>query len=316
MSTAESSRKPTGAELWTPTRPALEVVHQPELVRPRRLEYATPEQVGNFQERGYANLEGMFDHQQVETMRAGLTVLREAGWIQTDEGWKGIGEDWDQRLGVKEGKKKFDSLHDLERFHDVFIHPFLGPHPELFGAMAEMVESDSLEFLFSTLHNKRKATGDEVGSPIPSHQDSASYRHERPDGTNGVVIGFIVLDDMTDENGVLRFFDRSHEQGPIPHLRNPQVAKAAPYLSLEEWPLEEATPVYAKAGDVIAFSPDTVHISGPNVSGAERRGLRGVWRDPRATFRQGVVGEVAGDIVRPIVFGTRPKDSAALPMKH
>ena len=103
------------------------------------------------------------------------------------------------------------------------------------------------------------------GSPFPMHQDGAYFENLPARYVNAVVY----LDDMTPENGPLRFLPGSHRNGLIPHL-----TEGKKHLPLDQYPIEAGESVLANAGDVVLFSPWTVHGSMPNRSQMVRRTVR------------------------------------------
>ncbi len=82
------------------------------------------------------------------------------------------------------------------------------------------------------------------------------------------------FDDAPEEKGAYRI-PGSHKLGPLEHQ-----SEGGWHLSFEEYPLSEAVPCRARAGDVLFFSYLTVHGSGLNTSSDARTTLLVQMRDP------------------------------------
>ena len=84
--------------------------------------------------------------------------------------------------------------------------------------------------------------------------------------------------------------------------------KGSHYLPMNEYPIDQATPVSMKAGDLLIFSYLTVHGSTPNTSDQWRRMLLFSLRSPldnRKSEPEGSVGQ--GLIVRGVHPNPVPK---------
>lgn len=128
---------------------------------------------------------------------------------------------------------------------------------------------------------KPRATGDTYGGKFPPHQDYPFFPHEN----YNMLAAIVYLTDITEDMGPVRVFPESHRNGPIEHLRT---ENGTPYLDDAPYPLDEAVAVTGKAGDMVAFNLNTVHISGPNKSNRDRiswllqvrgNGSKRVWGD-------------------------------------
>ena len=126
--------------------------------------------------------------------------------------------------------------------------------------MGSLVGCDDVELCRATIITKPP----ETGAPFPLHQDGA-YIDMAPHYVQAVVY----LDDMTEENGPIRFLAGSHRQGLLPHS-----TEGKRHLPLDTYSLEQATPILAKAGDIVCFSPWAVHGSDRNRSQQIRRTVR------------------------------------------
>ncbi|GAB4455941.1 MAG: hypothetical protein OHK0029_12960 [Armatimonadaceae bacterium] len=248
----------------------------------------TGEQKVFYEEKGWLRLEAVCTGDEVETLRAELDFLFEH-WAQEGSGWKG---DWIQRYMDAETARKARGvvLHNLERYAagwNRFIY-----NAPLIEAVADLI-GPNVEFHSTSTHVK----GPEAGMAFPMHQDSAFYNH----ANDRLVIAALHLDDTNDENGVFRFVDGSHRTGLIPHvIRNADGSRATPHLSVEEHPLENSTPVYCRAGDVVLFNLHTIHGSDVNRSPHLRRLVVARYRDPQNIQQTGI------NPFGPMVAGVRP----------
>ena len=120
-------------------------------------------------------------------------------------------------------------------------------------------------------HNKMFIKPPEKGSPFPMHQDVPFFPHEK----HSMIAAIVHFDDAPLEKGCLRVVPGSHKLGMLPHI-----AEGNYHLPPDEYPVEAATPIPAKAGDVIFFSYLTIHGSGVNVSSEARTTLLIQMRDP------------------------------------
>jgi phytanoyl-CoA hydroxylase len=120
-------------------------------------------------------------------------------------------------------------------------------------------------------HTKIFVKPAEKGSPFPMHQDAAHFPHTRH--TVGAAI--FHFDDAPEEKGCVRVVPGSHRNGPLPHIE-----EGGWHLPPSRWPLEDALPVPAEAGDVLFLSYLTVHGSGINRAPEARTTLLIQFRDP------------------------------------
>jgi ectoine hydroxylase-related dioxygenase (phytanoyl-CoA dioxygenase family) len=120
-------------------------------------------------------------------------------------------------------------------------------------------------------HTKAFVKPPENGSPFPMHQDYPYFPHAKH-SVGAVILHF---DDAGVEKGCVRVVPGSQRRGPLPH--DPE---GGHHLPREEWPLAEAVPCEAEAGDALFFSYLLVHGSGVNTSAEARTTLLIQYRDP------------------------------------
>jgi ectoine hydroxylase-related dioxygenase (phytanoyl-CoA dioxygenase family) len=120
-------------------------------------------------------------------------------------------------------------------------------------------------------HTKAFVKPPEKGSPFPMHQDAPFFPHER----HSMIAVILHFDDAPLEKGCVRVVPGSHKLDLLPHLPT-----GGWHLDPAEYPVADATPVPAKAGDALFFSYLTIHGSGINESDEARTTLLIQMRDP------------------------------------
>jgi phytanoyl-CoA hydroxylase len=95
------------------------------------------------------------------------------------------------------------------------------------------------------------------GAPFPVHQDWWYF----PTKNDTMIAATIFLSDADENAGGMRVYPGSHKLGPLENSSGMQRSE-----SLQVYPLERATPINARRGDVLFFSYFTLHGSLPNRS--------------------------------------------------
>lgn len=120
-------------------------------------------------------------------------------------------------------------------------------------------------------HTKAFVKPPEKGSPFPMHQDAPFFPHDN----HSMIAVILHFDDAPLEKGCLRVVPGSHKNGMMPHI-----GTGSWHLDPSEYPVADATPLPAKAGDAVFFSYLTIHGSGINESSEARTTLLIQMRDP------------------------------------
>lgn len=107
---------------------------------------------------------------------------------------------------------------------------------------------------------KPGAHGDTYGGKFPPHQDYPFFPHYN----YNMLATIIYLTDITEDMGPVKVFPGSHHAGPR------QTADGRPYINPDEFKSEDAVTMTGRAGDMVAFNINTVHMSGPNKSMYDR----------------------------------------------
>jgi phytanoyl-CoA hydroxylase len=220
----------------------------------------TDQQVAHYENQGYLLLKGVFDRAEAAELRREAHELMERllRFQEIDATW-GSARDVADRPATR-----------LLHCHNVqFQSAALGRvmfDSRLVDAVADLIGPN-----IQLHHNKLFIKPPERGSPFPMHQDHPFFPHER----HTMLAAIIHFDDAPLAKGCVRVVPGSHKQGPLEHI-----AEGSFHLSPQEYPVEQALPLEAEAGDVLIFSYLTIHGSGVNTSDEARTTLLVQMRAP------------------------------------
>lgn len=217
----------------------------------------TPEQLAQYDELGYVVLENLLDSATLATLRAVTEeVERSAAGVSDHTNVLDL-----EASHTPENPR----LRRIKSPHAV--HPFfreLAAYRPLMEALEPLIGSN-IRMRPGGKINMKSAS---YGSPVEWHQDWAFYPHTNQD----VLAAGILLDDMTADNGPVRFLPGSHK-GPIyDHHANGAFCGAI-NLSVDGPKIEDAVEIYATAGSVTLHHARLVHGSALNKSEHQRRVL-------------------------------------------
>lgn len=254
------------------------------------MSWVSAEQRAFYEAHGFLRLEQVFSPQEVEELRSDLDYIIE-NFAQWDAAWRGP---W--RKEYVDDPRLVDriilvAIHELQHYSAAWARAIL--KPELTEPIAELLETDVLEFHHCTLHAKPPGEG----APFPLHQDLPFYPHM--DGR--YMDALVHLDDTDEETGCIKFLAGSHKWGPLEHILGPDTS---PHLPTDRYRFEEAVSVPARAGDVVLFNIWTVHGSAMNRSRRWRRLVRFGYRHPSNRQTGGQAYRRPGIMVK----GVRPKE--------
>lgn len=157
-------------------------------------------------------------------------------------------------------KTKILDLHDVHHYSENFKD--LRRDPRLLTRLAILLGGPVINH-----HDKGFVKpglkGDTYGGKFPPHQDYPFFPHT----DDRMLAAILYLTDITEDMGPVKVFPGSHRNGPLPHLR---VDGGEPHLDEASFPPEQAVTMTGKAGDVVAFNINTVHMSGLNKSLMDR----------------------------------------------
>lgn len=164
---------------------------------------------------------------------------------------------------VRSGDTRLTHCHDVHFRSAAFTRLLVDPR---FTGVAQAIIGPNVQLH----HTKMFVKPPERGSPFPMHQDFPYFPHR----DHSMIAAIVHLDDAPDEKGCLRVYPGSHKLGPLPAIGEDH------HLPEDRFPLDGATPVPARAGDVVFFSYLLAHGSGVNRSGEPRTTVLVQLRDP------------------------------------
>jgi ectoine hydroxylase-related dioxygenase (phytanoyl-CoA dioxygenase family) len=215
-----------------------------------------------FAENGYAVVRGLLGPEEAATLRAECHDLAErlSATHNLDATWGSA------RAGVAEAQEtKILHCHDVQFQAAAFSRLIVDPRFTDYAAA--FIGSPNVQLH----HTKMFIKPPEKGSPFPMHQDAPYFLHDR----HSMIAAIFHFDDAPIEKGCVRVVPGSHKLGVLPHS-----SEGGWHLPFEDYPIEDAVPIEAKAGDVLFFSYLTIHGSGVNVSDEARTTLLVQMRDP------------------------------------
>ena len=212
----------------------------------------TPTEAEFYRENGYVHVKGLLTTEEAAAYRAELHALA-ARQGETDATWD----------SVRGGGTSITHSHDVH-FKSAAITRLL-VDPRL-TAIAQDIIGPNVQLH----HNKMFIKPPERGSPFPMHQDYPYFPHER----HSMIAVILHLDDAPEEKGCVRVYPGTHKLGPLEAVGQDH------HLPEDEYPIDGATPLPAKAGDAIFMSYLLVHGSGVNASNEPRTTWLIQLRDP------------------------------------
>lgn len=145
--------------------------------------------------------------------------------------------------------------HNVQQYSAVWMRALM--HPNLLD-VAEAILGPNIVLHHTKLFQKPA----ERGAPFPMHQDWSYFPTEK----DTMMAGIIHVSDADDAMGCLRVYPGTHQLGRIRDSHG-----QTEHEMLAKYPIEGATPLEAKAGDVLFFSYLTIHGSMPNRSDRVRK---------------------------------------------
>ncbi|XP_046643773.1 phytanoyl-CoA dioxygenase, peroxisomal-like isoform X1 [Daphnia pulicaria] len=171
--------------------------------------------------------------------------------------WKG---NWTTADAASSPSTQVLSIHSLQNHAAIFTKMLL--KDTLLEIVADLIGTKDILLHHTKAHLKPPGKG----SPFPMHQDYQYFPYKN----DSLVAVFIHLDDTNMENGGLAVYPGSHKLGP---LEDKGDISGWHYVDQDKFPIDKATPVNARRGQVVIFSYLLVHGSFPNTSDRVRRML-------------------------------------------
>jgi phytanoyl-CoA hydroxylase len=210
----------------------------------------TEEQTEFYQAHGYLHVRGLLTPDEAEAYRTECHALAAR-----------IGEN-DATWASQRGQgTRITHCHDVQFQSAAFTRLLVDPR---LTGVAQGIIGPNVQLH----HTKMFIKPPEKGSPFPMHQDFPYFPHEQ----HSMIAVIVHFDDAPEEKGCLRVVPGSHKLGPLDAEGDDH--------HLPQFPLEEATPIPARAGDAIFMSYLLVHGSGVNRSQEPRTTILVQMRDP------------------------------------
>ncbi|MBC8139128.1 MAG: phytanoyl-CoA dioxygenase family protein [Fibrella sp.] len=219
----------------------------------------TDEQKAFYAENGYVVVRGLLSPEEAASYRAETQALMEriSEYRENDA-------TWGSAKGMTEKKTVLQHCHDVQFQSAAFARLIVDER--LTGVAADIIGPN-----VQLHHTKSFVKPPEKGSPFPLHQDAPFFPHDN----HSMIAAILHFDDAPLEKGCVCVVPGSHKRGMLPHI-----GEGNWHLDPKEYPLSEAVPLPAKAGDVVFFSYLTIHGSGVNESSEARTTLLIQMRDP------------------------------------
>ena len=219
----------------------------------------TQEQKQFYDDNGYVVVRGLLTPEEAATYRQEIHDLAERLSAK-----RNIDATWASADTVTAKKTSLLHCHDVQ-FQSAALARLLVDE-RLTGAASDIIGPN-----VQLHHTKMFIKPPEKGSPFPMHQDAPFFPHDN----HSMIAAIVHFDDAPIEKGCVRVVPGSHKLGMLPHI-----SEGSYHLSPEEYPVSEALPIEAKAGDVLFFSYLTIHGSGLNESDEARTTVLIQMRDP------------------------------------
>lgn len=138
-------------------------------------------------------------------------------------------------------------------------------NPRLLDALEDIMGTENILLH----HTKAHVKPPEKGAPYLMHQDYPYF----PFKNHTMMAVFVHMDDTTPENGGLCVYPGSQKLGPLEDFghTDPKTGDSYHWCDPKRFPIDKATPVYAKKGDIVFFSYLLLHGSYLNLSNRTRR---------------------------------------------
>ena len=160
------------------------------------------------------------------------------------------------------GNSEIIHTHNVQRYSATWLRAL--QHPAFLDIAEEFLGPDIILH-----HSKLFQKPPRHGAPFPMHQDWGYF----PTAKDSMIAAIIFLSDADEASGGLRVYPGSNKLGRMEDSLGMEVEELgiAPSEELQKYPLEKATPISAKRGDVLFFHYFTLHGSTPNTSDETRK---------------------------------------------
>lgn len=215
-----------------------------------------------YHEQGYLLVPGVITPEEAAYLREESHDLVRRLTVASDPGVDTAG--WASGAKVTELPRRLLHCHNVQ-FHSAAFARLI-VDPRFTDRVADLIGPN-----VQLHHTKMFIKPPEQGAPFPMHQDYPYFPHHR----HTMMAGIFFFDDSPLEKGCVRVVPGSHRNGPQGHLH-----EGGHHLPVEKYPVAEAVPCPARAGDVLFFNYLTIHGSGVNESSEARTSMLVQMRDP------------------------------------
>lgn len=205
------------------------------------------EQVQSYKDDGFVLVKGLIDPAFCERLREDADYVLNLANSQGDDInvlWKGNFTSDEDRA-----RQRINGVHDVHFHSAVFSR--LAMHDPMLDVVEQLIGPD-----IHLHHTKLFLKPAREGGSFPMHQDHPYFPH----ALHTMMAAIVHITGATEEMGCVRVVPGSHKKGPM------ECEPGHFYLPTADWPVNQAQPCPAEAGDVLFFNYLTVHGSGPNVS--------------------------------------------------
>ncbi|XP_050312496.1 phytanoyl-CoA dioxygenase, peroxisomal-like [Anthonomus grandis grandis] len=225
------------------------------------LKLLTPEQKEFYERNGFIQLSDVFTDEEFEEIHREYNALFQRKENEQNSNLEGVWQGTEMQKASKGLQISVKSIHNLQMHSGVFTRLLL--HQKFLDALEDVVGSPNILLHHTKAHIKPP----EKGAPFLMHQDYHYFPHRN----HTMVAAFIHMEDTNPENGGLCVYPGSHKLGPLPEKEvmgdNGSLYR---HIDQEQFPLDKATPVIARKGDLLIFSYLLVHGSYLNLSKRSR----------------------------------------------
>ncbi len=206
-----------------------------------------------FDTNGYYVARGLFKPAQMKVLTRDfdhiVRQLARTGDVNNTQ-WAG-----ERQKKIGGAKSKITHTHNVQNYSHAWLQA-IQAKPLL--KIAEAILGSDIILHHTKLFQKPA----ENGMPFTMHQDWSYF----PAVKDTMIAAVIHVSPATDKMGCLRVYPGSHKLGRVPNTGGQE-----PCAFLDQYPLEDATPLEAESGDVVFFHYFTLHGSKHNRSNRLRK---------------------------------------------
>ena len=207
-----------------------------------------------FNKKGFALEKGVFSKDEIATLENEFDRIIK----QLEQSGEHINARWGSALtqNIEDTDSEVIQTHNVQSYSSIMLD--MVQHEKMLDLIETLVGPDIILH-----HTKLFLKPPKKDSAFPIHQDWSYFPTEQ----NSMIAAVIHISDSTEDMGCFRVVPESHKLGKIEnsdgHTHVPEIH--------DQYSLESAISIEAKAGDVLFFHCCTIHGSLPNVSDKSRK---------------------------------------------